>query len=189
MNAIRIFASHFATYWLVGLMCDVGPDLPKIARNVLKTQFFAVLPALLMYQYFLGTREGLLVTVPDGLWPLKIYAFHKIQDYAFYVIHKYVLHSRLGYSWVHKHHHEQTNQVVALGALYGHWLEMVLSMVPVVLGPLLFGASNWTWELWTVVTTFEALVVHDSNISEFHPGHHRDPARNFSLGLWDGLER
>ena len=167
-------------------MCDVGMDFPRIARNVLRTQFFAILPALFVYQYFFLAKEGLLYPIPDGLWPLKVFLFHKVQDYAFYAIHKYLLHSRLGYLFVHKYHHELT-QPIAIGALYGHWFEMILSMVPVVLGPLLFGASNWTWELWTILTTFEALVVHDSNISQHHPGHHKDPRQNFALGLWDGL--
>lgn len=185
MHAIRVFVAHFVSYWLVGLMCDVGVDFPRIAKNVLRTQFFAILPALVAYQYLIP-KEGLLYPIPDGLWPLKIYLFHKIQDYAFYAIHRFLLHSRPGYAWVHKYHHEMTNPI-AIGALYGHWLEMIVSMVPVVLGPLFFGASNWTWELWTILTTFEALVVHDANISDFHPGHHKDPKQNFALGLWDGL--
>jgi len=188
MNAIRTFLAHFVSYWIVGLVCDVGPDLPRIAKNVLKTQVGAMLPALVAYQYFLSPYEGLFFAIPDSLWPVKLFLFHKIQDRAFYAIHKYLLHSRIGYSFVHRYHHEYTRPV-ALAALYGHWLEMILSMIPVVLGPLLFGASDWTWELWTVITTFEALVAHDTNISNHHPGHHRDPTRNFALGLWDGLER
>jgi sterol desaturase/sphingolipid hydroxylase (fatty acid hydroxylase superfamily) len=188
MNAVRTFLVHFVSYWTIGLVCDTGRDLPKIAKNVLKTQFGALLPALLAYQVLLSPYEGLLIAIPDRMWPVKFMIFHKLQDCTFYAIHKYLLHSRIGYSFVHKYHHE-FKRPVAVAALYGHWLEMILSMIPVVLGPLLFGASDWMWEAWTVVTTFEALVAHDPNISEFHPGHHRDPTQNFALGLHVGLER
>lgn len=194
MNVLKAFGTHLVVYWLAGFFCSYGkrpvPDIPtiKIVHNVLTTQVTAILPALIVYAILFKRFEGLLLHIPNALWPVKICLFHEVQDWAFYLIHRFILHSRWGYKFCHHHHHEIMIPT-GICALYGHWSEMVLSMIPVVAGPFLFGASDWLWELWTLITTVEAVVVHSPEFARIHPGHHAQPRRNFGLGLLYGVTR
>lgn len=184
MDVLRIFGSHLIAYWTVGGACSLArPTVPPlstrdIAAKVLSTQVLLVLPCMLAYAVLLGPVQGVVVGIPNVLWAFKLWLFREVQERAYSFLHDQLLHSDWGYRSFHGEHHAL---LIPNGmcALYGHWVDVLVSfLIPLALGPLLFGASRWLWELWTIVATIERVLAHAPDVSRHHPLHH---ARLFGL--------
>jgi fatty acid hydroxylase domain-containing protein 2 len=123
--------------------------------------------------------------------PLRWIVFLGIEEVGFYYIHRLLHHRRL-YPLIHAIHHQWLHPQ-ALVANYAHPIEHLLNnLVPMTLGPLLVGASQWDLCLWISLGTVSSVLSHSGYHwmwvgADFHDLHHQ--FRNIHFGVLGVLDR
>lgn len=122
-------------------------------------------------------------------------AFVLLQEMAFYYSHR-LLHSPRLYRHFHKIHHE-FKQPIALAAGYAHPVEVLLSVGPIFLHPVIVGAHAFTALVWLFVATVSVQMHHSGyrmpwDLGEqpnFHDFHHRPEGFRSNYGVLGLLDR
>ena len=105
----------------------------------------------------------------------------------FYCLHRMAHSKRIfnGCIWrhIHSQHHKYT-ETTAFMALYCHPLEHIgLNLLPVLIGPLIYGSDIISLQCWFFVCTASTLWSHQQT-SHTHAIHHRRPNVNFGVDTW-----
>ena len=116
-----------------------------------------------------------------------------IAEVWFYHAHIMVHHPQL-YQKIHKQHHEFTNNVYALTALYCSGYEAVVcNLLSVSIGPLMLGIRGWYLYFWIILISFNAVFSHSGMVIDWvnngsHDLHHASYTYNYgTIGLFDWI--
>lgn len=97
-----------------------------------------------------------LPSAPEFL--LQISVYFVVDDYGVYWIHRWC-HCKWWYHNIHKVHHEFTAPI-ALVAAYAHWADILVSVVPSIIGPALVPCHMITFWSWMILRLLEAAITH-----------------------------
>lgn len=110
------------------------------------------------------------------------FPFMLLFEHATFFATHYCLHSKWLYKHVHQQHHEWVHPV-PYSAIDAHPVEHILgNLVPLLLAPLVCGASLQTARVWTWVATCNAILAHSGDwVGGEHDMHHRFFDCNYGL--------
>nr|WEU38163.1 C-4 sterol methyl oxidase [Paris polyphylla] len=129
-------------------------------KDVIRTFILAVGP-LQLFSYstikWVGIRTGLPL---PAAWEVvaQLAVYFVVEDYFNYWIHR-ALHTKWGYDWIHRVHHEFTAPI-GFAAPYAHPAEVLILGVPAFLGPAIVPGHIITFWLWMVIRHIEAIETH-----------------------------
>lgn len=144
----------------------VGPALWHEARNnlALAVFTFASWPLLRLSNVHAGPLPAWWVIV------LQLLFFIVLDDFLFYWMHRGLHESRWLFKKVHSTHH----RIMTPWAITGHYMhpvELILTAVVALVGPLLVGAHVVTLYLWIVIRQWEAAEGHAGYDFPWSPTH------------------
>jgi len=166
-------------------------SLPRVFVNSFIVNVVVGIVYGFLYVYRCGTlKRGLPTTLEFILTAIGIVL---VEEVGFYYSHR-LFHSPWFYKRYHKLHHEW-NSPVAFAAIDAHPLEHFLSnLLPVILGPLIFGAHPLIYWFWIAVALFSTTLSHSGYhlpfmpSPQFHDYHHLKFNNNFGvLGILDSF--
>eukprot|EP01062_Namystynia_karyoxenos_P080309 TRINITY_DN8628_c1_g1_i1.p1 TRINITY_DN8628_c1_g1~~TRINITY_DN8628_c1_g1_i1.p1 ORF type:complete len:438 (+),score=146.68 TRINITY_DN8628_c1_g1_i1:86-1399(+) len=191
LEPFRVHPEHQVT---VRAMC-------RAAGVALFNQFLTLLPHLYGTALITGWVPQMFARQLPSLAHLVVsqVAFMCISEPFFYFTHK-LLHTPLGYKYVHALHHSITKPS-SVWAIYAHPVEHLCSVTPFFLaGPLLLRSHVTLWMVWYANRTLQSCTAHCSlslpwiGSNMFHAYHHVEVAGpegyqnlGFNTGILDAL--
>jgi len=172
-------------------LAQLKHSLPRVLFNSFVVNTVIGIPYSYLYIYRCGTIIRGLPTFMELL--VTVTGVILIEEIGFYYSHR-LFHSPSLYKKYHKLHHEW-NSPVAFSAIDAHPLEHTLSnLLPVIAGPLIFGAHPLLCWLWIGAAIFTTTFSHSGYhfpfmpSPEFHDYHHLKFNNNFGvLGILDSF--
>jgi sterol desaturase/sphingolipid hydroxylase (fatty acid hydroxylase superfamily) len=92
---------------------------------------------------------------PWYVWVLQIIFFLLLDDFLYYLMHRWMHENKWMLRNVHSVHHRIRN-TSALDGNYFHWLEFVLTASLAIIGPLLVGCHLYVLYVWIIIRNIEA---------------------------------
>lgn len=176
---------HVAFYYGLGYWLD-GP-LPARTKEWSEVRVMLNVFVVDGFLWAFWSSDTLWPTATLGEGALEAVVVSQVQEVLFYVFHR-CCHWPCLYRWFHRFHHEW-EETHALAALDAHPVEHVLvNVVPMMVGPWLFGWSRVATMVWLGVGLVSVLNGHSRHQPEdqFHRLHHR--FRQFNFGTWFWLD-
>lgn len=176
------FGVHMLVHWSVAAVMtaldwdNVKHRVDEVVTAVkasLFNQFCVTLPTSLLAARCLKWREPVLSSNA-----VTLVGYLVVEEVLFYTAHR-LFHVPPLYGRFHKQHHLWINPT-AVAALDDHPLDHLLTnVVPIMLGPWLFGTQPWLMAIWIALATANSLKAH--MYSKGHLLHHRRVTCNYGI--------
>jgi sterol desaturase/sphingolipid hydroxylase (fatty acid hydroxylase superfamily) len=153
---------------------------------VLKTQFFVILPYVLLMKFVYKVYDNSFNILYELLC---LCVFIISQEVGFYITHR-MFHTSFLYNKFHYKHHKY-NIPIAPCSLYAHPVENIIcNLFPVTLGAMIIPHSYITDLIWFTLVAINTTIHHsnyDFSNSKFHNDHHLHVKYNYGLFFMDYL--
>lgn len=158
---------------------------------------FIVMPLIsyvyiILFSKFHSLEECLLAPPPPCITAINHFLFFlAVESTLFYYLHR-LFHTSFLYKKIHKIHHELKSPI-PISAIYAHPLEhVIVNVMPIMLGPFIFGSHVAISALWFMVVNFNTVVSHSGYKiycldGTDHDNHHKYFYCNFGIYLFDWL--
>jgi len=191
-NAIYSWGIFWVVYWVSGIYLtwrnsEARPpkNLPKVLNSLGLNMVWTFIGTIIMFYLPIRIINNLNVVN-------KLLLCNVITEIWFYHVHL-MMHSPPLYKWVHKRHHEFSDDVFALTALYCTWYEAVICNVMAVgFGPVLLSLPSPYLYIWFGLVALNSTFTHSGYklgwlIDGSHDLHHSD--FNYNFGTLTILDR
>jgi methylsterol monooxygenase len=158
----------------------------NFVSSVIFNHTVLLIPLILLYCSFMPSTFS--DPFPDYhimIWKFILNLF--LFELQFYAVH-YLLHTRLGYHYVHYVHHKYDNPF-AMSAQYVHPVEFIFLFIHVVSGPFFLDMHPITICLWIMLVNYSNVSSHSGyelfyDDNTYHDTHHRLAKYNYGSMRW-----
>jgi sterol desaturase/sphingolipid hydroxylase (fatty acid hydroxylase superfamily) len=131
----------------------------NVTSTVGRQQLFVYPAVAYLGLPFMKTRFSMSADIPPvSVWLLHIFCCAIAAEIYFYYCHRLLHHPAL-YKHFHTMHHEYTAPI-GFEAFYFHWVESVLQVGTLMLGPMVMGSHILVVYLWTALAITTIMIHH-----------------------------